>query len=163
MAGKKGIKGRKETRGGARPGSGQPKKEPGVPVTPQKNPRALTQTLPTEELRKRWRAARNKFKKDFEETPEYFMLKMLAKSKISINSKFAIFREYTAAFKDTVSPAGTQINLLNAPGAQIGSPQLLEEHPAAVALPVQKPDAGKEPANVIEIDTKQTTEGQENV
>ncbi|MBW2621259.1 MAG: hypothetical protein JRD68_00005 [Deltaproteobacteria bacterium] len=104
--------------------------------------------------------AAKKFKKEYGKDVEYFMLMQLTDTEISINSKLAIFREYTAAFKDTVSPAGgATINLLNAPGAQIGGPQLLEEHPA-VALPVQKSDAGKEPADVIEIDSKQTMEGE---
>ncbi len=154
MAGKPRIPGRKETRGGERGGAGRPKGM--VDSTPRKkrgSPKA--DMLPTEEMRKRWRAAARKFKSEFGNTPEYYILRLITDSEIFPTAQLSIFKEYLAAFNDPIGPkvvAGATINNYQQ-NKYPGSPELLEEHPGAVVgLPRLKSDM--ESADVIDIKSK---------
>jgi hypothetical protein len=156
MAGKPKIGGRSDSRGNKK-GVGRPK---GVVETQPRKPKvSKPDILPTEEIRRRWKAAARKLKKEYGKTPEYYMLSLLWDASVPVSQKLAIFKEYAAAFKEPISPQLPKIDLHNTQNiANFGSPALLEEHPA-VALPRLPSDM--KPAEVVNIKSKEIMEGQE--
>lgn len=156
MAGKPKINGRSDSRGNPK-GKGRPK---GIIETQPRKPKvSKPDILPTEEIRKRWRAAAKKFETEFGNTPEFYMLRLTTDPQVPTGQRLAIFREYVKAFGEPVSTRAPQINIpITQNVANFGSPELLEDHPgAAVALPKLKSDM--EPADVIDIKSKEITDG----